>query len=139
MENQTALANRPVEREGQAGDNGDNSPEETAALLVWKKLRACDRCYSMKIRCDGVLPTCRTAKHPCTRSPRPNKSYETKSMKLSSYPLKSLKERLRQVEAEARKLRDSNEAKDKRIMELESKVRDSSPFALVQFPSSSPA
>ncbi|KAK2789678.1 hypothetical protein FQN53_001434 [Emmonsiellopsis sp. PD_33] len=77
MENQTALANRPVEREGQAGDNGDNSSEETA-VLVWRKFR----------------------------------------------------ERLRQVEAEARKLRDSNEAKDKRIMELESKVRDSSPFAL---------
>ncbi|KAK2793036.1 hypothetical protein FQN52_002184 [Onygenales sp. PD_12] len=120
MENQTALANRPVEREGQAGDNGDNSSEETAALLVWRKFRACDRSAAT----GSSQRKCRTAKHPCTRSPRP-KSYETK---------KSLKERLRQVEAEARKLRDSNEAKDK---QLESKIRDSSSFALVQFPSSS--
>ncbi|KAK2807228.1 hypothetical protein FQN50_005515 [Emmonsiellopsis sp. PD_5] len=124
--------NGPVGREGQAGGdgNGDNNNPHTQVdgtpALTSKRVQACDRCYSRKIGCDRVLPTCgncKTAHRQCLRLQR---SYETKER---------IKERLRQAEAEARKLKESNDAKDRRIMELESIIRG--PFSLIKSPSSS--
>lgn len=74
--------------------------------------QACDRCRSKKIRCDGVRPTC---------SQCANVGFECcTSDKLSrrAFPrgyTESLEERVRQLEAEVRELKDLLDGKDEKI------------------------
>ncbi|PHH82983.1 hypothetical protein CDD82_4097 [Ophiocordyceps australis] len=74
--------------------------------------QACDRCRSKKIRCDGVRPTC---------SQCANVGFECRtSDKLSrrAFPrgyTESLEERVRQLEAEVRELKDLLDEKDEKI------------------------
>lgn len=74
--------------------------------------QACDRCRSKKIRCDGVRPTC---------SQCSNVGFECRtSDKLSrrAFPrgyTESLEERVRQLEAETRELKDLLDEKDEKI------------------------
>lgn len=74
--------------------------------------QACDRCRSKKIRCDGVRPTC---------SQCANVGFECRtSDKLSrrAFPrgyTESLEERVRQLEAEVRDLKDLLDEKDEKI------------------------
>ena len=74
--------------------------------------QACDRCRSKKIRCDGIRPTC---------SQCANVGFECRtSDKLSrrAFPrgyTESLEERVRQLEAEVRELKDLLDEKDEKI------------------------
>jgi hypothetical protein len=74
--------------------------------------QACDRCRSKKIRCDGVRPCC---------SQCANVGFECRtSDKLSrrAFPrgyTESLEERVRQLEAEVRELKDLLDEKDEKI------------------------
>ncbi|KJZ79674.1 hypothetical protein HIM_01143 [Hirsutella minnesotensis 3608] len=74
--------------------------------------QACDRCRCKKIRCDGVRPTC---------SQCANVGFECRtSDKLSrrAFPrgyTESLEERVRQLEAEVRELKDLLDEKDEKI------------------------
>lgn len=74
--------------------------------------QACDRCRSKKIRCDGIRPCC---------SQCSNVGFECKtSDKLSrrAFPrgyTESLEERVRQLEAEVRELKDLLDEKDEKI------------------------
>ncbi|KAH7011809.1 fungal-specific transcription factor domain-containing protein [Ilyonectria destructans] len=74
--------------------------------------QACDRCRSKKIRCDGIRPTC---------SQCSNVGFECRtSDKLSrrAFPrgyTESLEERVRQLEAETRELKDLLDEKDEKI------------------------
>lgn len=74
--------------------------------------QACDRCRSKKIRCDGIRPCC---------SQCANVGFECKtSDKLSrrAFPrgyTESLEERVRQLEAEVRELKDLLDEKDEKI------------------------
>jgi hypothetical protein len=74
--------------------------------------QACDRCRSKKIRCDGIRPTC---------SQCSNVGFECRtSDKLSrrAFPrgyTESLEERVRQLEAEVRELKDLLDEKDEKI------------------------
>lgn len=74
--------------------------------------QACDRCRSKKIRCDGMRPTC---------SQCANVGFECRtSDRLSrrAFPrgyTESLEERVRQLEAEVRELKDLLDEKDEKI------------------------
>lgn len=74
--------------------------------------QACDRCRSKKIRCDGIRPCC---------SQCSNVGFECKtSDKLSrrAFPrgyTESLEERVRNLEAEVRELKDLLDEKDEKI------------------------
>jgi len=74
--------------------------------------QACDRCRSKKIRCDGIRPCC---------SQCANVGFECRtSDKLSrrAFPrgyTESLEERVRQLEAEVRELKDLLDEKDEKI------------------------
>lgn len=95
--------------------------------------QACDRCRSKKIRCDGIRPTC---------SQCANVGFECRtSDKLSrrAFPrgyTESLEERVRQLEAEVRELKDLLDEKDEKI-DMLSKIHGNrrSP----SMPASSPA
>jgi hypothetical protein len=85
--------------------------------------QACDRCRSKKIRCDGATPCCTQCK---------NVGFECKtSDKLSrrAFPrgyTESLEERVRNLEAEVRELKDLLDEKDEKI-DLLSKIHSFSP------------
>lgn len=87
--------------------------------------QACDRCRSKKIRCDGIRPSCTQ----CT-----NVGFECKtSDKLSrrAFPrgyTESLEERVRQLEAEVRELKDLLDEKDEKI-DMLSRIHSHSPSA----------
>jgi len=84
--------------------------------------QACDRCRSKKIRCDGIRPTC---------SQCSNVGFECRtSDKLSrrAFPrgyTESLEERVRQLEAEVRELKDLLDEKDEKL-DILSKMHGSS-------------
>lgn len=83
--------------------------------------QACDRCRSKKIRCDGIRPTC---------SQCSNVGFECRtSDKLSrrAFPrgyTESLEERVRQLEAESRELKDLLDEKDEKL-DIMSKMHSS--------------
>ncbi|KAF2087323.1 hypothetical protein K490DRAFT_41819 [Saccharata proteae CBS 121410] len=85
--------------------------------------QACDRCRSKKIRCDGIRPSCTQ----CL-----NVGFECKtSDKLSrrAFPrgyTESLEERVRQLEAEIRELKDLLDEKDEKI-DMLSRIHSHSP------------
>lgn len=85
--------------------------------------QACDRCRSKKIRCDGIRPSCTQ----CV-----NVGFECKtSDKLSrrAFPrgyTESLEERVRQLEAEVRELKDLLDEKDEKI-DMLSRIHSHSP------------
>ena len=87
--------------------------------------QACDRCRSKKIRCDGIRPSCTQ----CT-----NVGFECKtSDKLSrrAFPrgyTESLEERVRQLEAEVRELKELLDEKDEKI-DMLSRMHSHSPAA----------
>ncbi|KAL1969186.1 hypothetical protein VTN77DRAFT_440 [Rasamsonia byssochlamydoides] len=93
-------------------------PENGPALtLTGRTIQACDRCRLKKVRCDGAVPTCGR----CQRVGL--ECLTTVKLNRKSYPrsyTESIEQRLRQLEAEVHRLRDSNAIKDKRIKELES-------------------
>lgn len=85
--------------------------------------QACDRCRSKKIRCDGVTPCCTQ----CL-----NVGFECKtSDKLSrrAFPrgyTESLEQRVRDLEAEVKELKDVLDEKDEKI-DILSRIHSSSP------------
>lgn len=87
--------------------------------------QACDRCRSKKIRCDGIRPSCTQ----CV-----NVGFECKtSDKLSrrAFPrgyTESLEERVRQLEAEVRELKDLLDEKDEKI-DMLSRIHSHSPVS----------
>ena len=87
--------------------------------------QACDRCRSKKIRCDGVRPCC---------SQCANVGFECKtSDKLSrrAFPrgyTESLEERVRQLEAEVRGLKELLDAKDEQL-DMLSRIHSFSPYS----------
>ncbi|KAF2140568.1 uncharacterized protein K452DRAFT_327416 [Aplosporella prunicola CBS 121167] len=88
--------------------------------------QACDRCRSKKIRCDGIRPSC---------SQCLNVGFECKtSDKLSrrAFPrgyTESLEERVRQLEAEIRELKDLLDEKDEKI-DMLSRIHSHSPQSM---------
>lgn len=74
--------------------------------------QACDRCRSKKIRCDGTRPTCSqcsTVGFECRTSDK---------LSRRAFPrgyTESLEERVRQLEAETRELKDLLDEKDEKI------------------------
>lgn len=81
--------------------------------------QACDRCRSKKIRCDGVQPNCT----PCQAVNFECKTSDKLSRK--AYPkgyTSSLEERVRELEAEVRELKDLLDEKDEKI-DILSKMR----------------
>ena len=98
--------------------------------------QACDRCRSKKIRCDGIQPNCT----PCQAVDFDCKTSDKLSRK--AYPkgyTSSLEERVRELDAEVRELKDLLDEKDEKIDILSKMRRPSVTSAVPTPPASTPS